>query len=318
MNIEEYIKYWDEVVRAWTNNDVQNEFYKKERETILNNPVLTNFIHEDHMPEPYWGDPTKASVIILNYNPGGGEDMNPQTYKKCLGCKNKEIGPTLINYVSKKNSSYHSAARDFPLLNNDEKIDDDLKQIATNYGGSKWWSNKKNWLTHLAEDAGKGKNLQPFAMELCGWHSKRWPSVLLYKLKEEEDLWKHFEDTVIHPMLDAVRESNTFAVCIGKSIGNLLTRFGFKNTTPDLCKFIELEYRRNKCDHININNGKKQAEASDTNNKKGRNYRLLRSNNCYVINTWVNGSNKSPSIKYNDIEKKIINYINEFPLTTRE
>ena len=313
MTIEEYISYWDDVITAWFNDDIQDKMLQKEIQNVLWNPNLKKHIHYDHMPEPYWGNQEEASVVILNFNPGGGDDKSPQTYKRCLGC-NKN-GATLLNYVHEH--KYSSAAKDFPLLNNNPNLDTRLKYIATNYGGSKWWEGKEKWLNHLAEISEKAGKL-PFAMELCGWHSKSWPSKALDNLNKKEGLGKHLWDTVILPMLDVIKKNDTIAICIGESIGNLLTLFGFKNTTPDLCQFIELEYRSDKCDHININNGKKQAEASDTNNKKGRNYRLLRSNDCYVINTWVNGSNKNPSIKYNDIEKKIINYINEFPITTRE
>ena len=306
MKRKDYKKYWENVVKAWFTDNTNDASYKKEKEVVLGNFALKEFISEQHMPEPYWGNPNKASFVILNYNPGGGDGISPHTYKNCLDCKS--IGHTLLNYVNKH--GYFKTAEKFPLLSVRNDIDSELKDICANYGGSVWWEKKREWLENIAKAASKDINAKPpFAMELCGWHSKRWDSNVLKNLSNGNGLKQHIEDTVISPMLDILKASETFAVCIGKGIGDFLVSLGFQNTTPALCKFIGISVQNATADHINVTAGHTKALHSGETNKKGRNYRLLEKDGCYVINTWVHGSNVAPSTIYKKLEGRIIDYI---------
>lgn len=306
MKIHDYITYWDNVVKAWLIDDKKDESYKKEIELVLRNQKLGAILNENHLPEPYWGNPCKASFVILNFNPGGGSDTSAHTYWKCLGCTKNKC--TLINYVNEK--GYYETVKYFPLLNTSEKLDKSLESISKNYKGGQWWERKRQWLTNLAEAIGK-PGVLPFAMELCGWHSSRWDSAVLKGLSKDDGLGKHFNETVILPMLDVLETNKTFAMCVGKSVGDLLASFGFENVTQEIYKSLNIQQNETETDHINVNVSKNNgqsvvAESKKNANRKGRNYRILKKDGCYVINTWVTGSNSSPGDDFFEFERKII------------
>ena len=50
--------------------------------------------------------------------------------------------------------------------------------------------------------------------------------------------------------------------------------------------------------------------VANSNNKKGRYYRLLQfGDDVYILNTWVNGSNNHSSKEYFDFEQQIVDFL---------
>ena len=84
---KDFIEYWDEVVRQWLINDADCSFTGVAEDqcqiiqaingTIGKNANYT--LNTKHMPEPYWGDPLKCSIVLLDYNPAGGPESNRHT-----------------------------------------------------------------------------------------------------------------------------------------------------------------------------------------------------------------------------------------------
>lgn len=326
-----YIQYWENVVWAWLNYDFNDGDFRREIEKVFWNPKLKGKLRTNHIPGPYLGNPDNASVVILNYNPGGSDEWDSMKCHNCLRCDRNYY--SIINYVDRH--GYYNFAKDFPYLN--VNVNDELKRSLD--GGKQWWMKKIKWIDNLInafsqEDESNidessnpeqksNKNIKyPFAMEVCGWHSKKWSSNVLKKLYKNTDLGNHIYETVILPMLYVIQFNKTFGICIGKELGDMLIGFGFQDITNLLsCQlqqvnipFVFLNGYINA--QLNKNNKPNQPTVS-SNNKKGRNYRLLKSeyknNNIYIINTWVNGSNKHPSNAFFNLEKEIIKFIKKTP-----
>ncbi|MBR1801277.1 MAG: hypothetical protein IJ767_07305 [Bacteroidaceae bacterium] len=78
-NIDSFLNYWDDVIRRWF-----DEHIGEGEQTFLDKKLLN--LNCMHMPEPYWGNPHNCSIVIANYNPGGGADRNRHTYRECAWC----------------------------------------------------------------------------------------------------------------------------------------------------------------------------------------------------------------------------------------
>ena len=311
MNISAYIKYWNNVVRAWLDYDLSDKNFRNEIDNVIGNPKLKGKLRMNHVPGPYMGNPKKASIVILNYNPGGSSDNDYTKCHQCLRCNRNYY--SVINYIDRH--GYSGFAKDFPYLN--DNVSDELKRSLD--GGREWWNRKKDWINNLTGNSTKF----PFAMEVCGWHSKKWSANVLKKLNNNLQLEKHIEDTVVEPMIEVISCNNTFGICIGKELGDMLIGFKFHNITNLLSnhlKQINIPFAFLN-DYINVQLDKQNnliVPKASLNVKKGRNYRLLKYENesnrsIYIINTWVNGSNKHPSKALFNFEKEIVNFINTNP-----
>ena len=307
MTILAYINYWNNVVRAWLDYDLFDKDLRKEKEQVLCHSILSKVLRTHHVPGPYMGNPKKASIVILNYNPGGSSDNDYTKCHQCLRCNRNYY--SVINYIDRH--GYSGFAKDFPYLNNN--ISDELKRSLD--GGREWWNRKKDWINNLTGNSMK----LPFAMEVCGWHSKKWSANVLKKLNNNLQFEKHIEDTVVEPMIEVISCNNTFGICIGKELGDMLIGFKFHNITNLLSnhlKQINIPFAFLN-DYINVQLDKQNnliVPKASSNVKKGRNYRLLKYENesnrsIYIINTWVNGSNKHPSKALFNFEKEIANFI---------
>ena len=332
MNISAYIKYWNNVVRAWLDYDLFDKDLRKEKEQVLCHSILSKVLRTHHVPGPYMGNPKKASIVILNYNPGGSSDNDYTKCHQCLRCNRNYY--SVINYIDRH--GYSGFAEDFPYLN--DNVSEELKRSLD--GGKKWWLKKKKWIDNLtsaycSEESNDKKETKrksnnnkrltkfPFAMEVCGWHSKKWSANVLKKLNNNLQLEKHIEDTVVEPMIEVISCNNTFGICIGKELGDMLIGFKFHNITNLLSNHLKqinipFAFLNN---YINVQLDKQNnliVPKASLNNKKGRNYRLLKYGNredgsVYIINTWVNGSNKHPSKALFNFEKEIVNFIKTNP-----
>ena len=304
MDISAYINYWNNVVRAWLDYDLADQDFKNEIDNVICHPKLKKVLRTHHVPGPYMGDPCNASVVILNYNPGGQSDNDSMKDHKCLGCCKKYY--SVINYIDRH--GYNAFAKDFPYLNGN--ISAELKKSLD--GGKEWWSRKKDWIDNLTSNSTKF----PFAMEVCGWHSKKWSSSVLKKLNVN-GFDKYVKDAVVEPMIEVIKSNHTIGFCIGGAIGDMLLNMGFVNITDRLANHLNISSSA-AVNVINVspnNNG--YTFILNSNVKTGRNYRLLwhKKKDAFVINTWVNGSNHHPSKDYFCLERNIVSLIKSLSKT---
>lgn len=214
--IKEFLNYWNEVIRNWFNDiidDNQNLFLNKE---------WLKLSRQD-MPEPYWGNPNECSIVIANYNPGGGGDGNCNTDKKCADCQHTFIGQV-------KQKGYYAVVESFPIIKKTEANDSSMKTDEVkwweSYGGSKWWQNKKKWLDEniidIRQESTDQSNKKPFALEFCGWHSERWPSNACLRLNRETNMANVIDDCFLKPLAWAVHCSTAhLGVCVGSQFFHL-------------------------------------------------------------------------------------------------
>lgn len=245
MKRDEFVKYWDNVIRAWfmcangqyeippfdynrkknlspeSNKDLEEQITMIES---INTTVGKNHkkytIHPSHMPEPYWGDPDNCSIVLLDYNPAGGSNVSYQTSIECVDCG--KFPNSLTKFV--KNHKYSELAKGFPLLQDGKKpimvyLEDDTSEDIswiTKYGGYQWWQEKKEWLNHIAKEIPLNNNLDymPFGMELIGWHSEGWGNNMRW-VNNDNYIPTILSETVLEPLFDTVINNNTIAVCIG-------------------------------------------------------------------------------------------------------
>ncbi len=304
MNISAYIKYWNNVVRAWLDYDLSDMNFRNEIDNVIRNPKLKGKLRMNHVPGPYMGNPKKASIVILNYNPGGQNDYDPLKNHQSLGCCKYYY--SVINYIDRH--GYSGFAEDFPYLN--DNVSDELKRSLD--GGREWWNRKKDWIDNLTGNSTKF----PFAMEVCGWHSKSWSSSVLKNLNVN-GFDKYVKDAVVEPMIEVIKSNHTIGFCIGGAIGDMLLNMGFVNITDRLANHLNIPSPAT-VNVINVspnNNG--YTFILNSNVKTGRNYRLLwhKKKDAFVINTWVNGSNHHPSKDYFGLERNIVSLIKSLSKT---
>lgn len=263
----DFIEYWDDVIRIWLNqipitckstyqpisvnrkNRIGENIYKDSFSVAIEDEQMSFFQHHQlrdllcpaHMPEPYWGDPNenKCSLVVVDYNPGGGEDMSPHTYKSTIG--NNQYPPnTMIKYVNEY--SYSKLAKDFPIWKKDLPAD---KSWLSSYGGrDKFWLKKKKWVQHLVDccvEEVKVEDCPPFAIELCGWHSPNWPdNTGAFTDKDNTDLQETVAKRFALPLLKAIENSKShLAICIGAQFKpSILRAFlpQLENITEDVYK----------------------------------------------------------------------------------
>lgn len=241
--LNDFFIYWDGVIASWleekfafeqqlSQDASKQELEIQKQEQILGQEWLN--LSRNHMPEPYWGNPEKCSIVIANYNPGGGADRNRHVHFKCADWEH-----TFINEVKK--SKYSDVASGFPII--DESNPNDLESAPEwweDYGGSNWWLNKKKWLEEYIipafENAENIKKKKPFAIEFCGWHSVSWPSGACAKIYKNEVLKPVIDKCFIDVLIDAIKQSESkLGVCVGAQFYHMfiskgMTPISYKNT----------------------------------------------------------------------------------------
>lgn len=200
----DFIKEWDSIIQNWMKNkNVLCPFIGKSKD-----------LSKDHLPEPYYGDMDNCSIVMINLNPGIGQDYQEWS--------NKDKPGTTVNEV--KNNKYSVYANPFPLI----------------FGGSstpssKWWKSRNDWMNRILSYMDIETNKKPFAIELCPLHSKQFtisnPTNYVNGIKS------------VNPKIDVV-EAIKWAICnseskiglaIGKSIYQTLIYNGFKDITKGSC-----------------------------------------------------------------------------------
>lgn len=217
-----FTKYWDDVISDWFAGQINSE-----QQLFLNEQSLN--LNPEHMPEPYWGDPENCSIVIANYNPGGGTDRNRHTYKDCACCSD-----SFINQV--KILGYYNVVKNFSLI-----LQPSNSCWWRDYGGSKWWLQKMKWLQqniispmNLSIDIYQKK---PFAIEFCGWHSVQWPTKSCEKIyKNNTNLASVIDRYFVKALVDAVHNSDTrLGICVGSQFYSL---FDYMSQNNQFVKYV--------------------------------------------------------------------------------
>jgi hypothetical protein len=211
----QFIDYWDKVIKDWLNGIIDKE-----------QSAYRNIMNTDYMPEPYIGNPNNCSFVIVNYNAGAGDSKDPHNYKDCANCCVNRY--RLICYV--KDHSYSQFELPFPCLMSDDELKKRNWEWIKSYSGYKWWQQKKGWLNNVTKAAGLPSyedGVMPFAIELCGWHSKSWSNT--NDIINNPQLKNVVEKRVIDIIKFAIDNSRAkFAYFIGKKHIPLLESYDFE------------------------------------------------------------------------------------------
>lgn len=280
--MNEFLKYWDEVLAYWV-----------EHGEVPASETCWNFgkigLYPKLMPEPYIGNPADCSVVILNYNPGAADynlstEKGREEYRKDNVHHTRLDDPEAMCYYYARNFRERAFAGGYLGRGKDPKYDTSGLHPA----GKKWWEKRLDWLKKLVPESKK----LPFALELCGWHSKNWRSCN-YTPEIKAYIAKH----IIPVLKDAIRKSDLgIGLCVGKQFGDtVLGELGFSDITGELGLDI-----------------KDQSRGWQPIPKVNRWYRVYRSaDGSYIINTWSIGSNRQPGVRFEEAEKDLINKIRE-------
>lgn len=336
---KDFIDYWDDVINIWlgkkdkiTSNKystVTKSYYDKESKLDVEVEIeekqdewfnVTDKLRPSHIPEPYWGNPCNCSIVIVNYNPGGGTEMNPHTYR---GKGDSYPDNTMIKYVNE--NKYSQLAKDCPILKNE-------RSWFCDYEGWKWWDKKKKWIQHLEEsipqekdDSQDAKVSLPFCIDLCAWHSQQWR----YK---EKNIFENLKESItkrfVAPLLYAIEKSDChLAVCIGAMYSSeffqeIISEYTVKDLTNDI--YGQLEQSDNvqppKTKENAKSNKEKSIEVTIKANGKPRK-RYYRVYNIYnekegrhhiILNTFAPGGNHHPALNFWGFEKDLLTAIKPF------
>lgn len=287
--LREFIDYWDSIIDKWFYDVIdidQKPFFN------------TNFqgkykFQDNYMPEPYWGNPFNCSIVIINYNPAGGDDSNSFTCRDCANCHKTRM----VSYVNQH--KYSDLALPFPIF---EKDSNKCPDFLRKYPGREWWLEKKDWIDRLVSFGDKqqkcGSTQKPFAIELCGWHSAKWSLNFYQRIIDDNCLKNSVITHFLLPLLAAIKKSDShLGVCIGKQFDKILKLFGNEVFVKDK-------------DIYTLDKGYKPID-------KERYYRVYKICDEFIINTWSVGSNRHPSDEYKNFEEELINNINKLRLKTK-
>ena len=247
--IKKYIAYWDDIVKKWFSareialagkrirdiSDIDDPFDSEKRKTrdelraVMHRELdevdpflktLKDKVEIDPllMPEPYWGDPSpgKHSFVIADYNPGGSMEDQPRR----RGLRKWQLHRTALRRFENRveTSGYAAFAKFAPIMMSEDALKAKGWSDFKDYGGRKWWTERRSWAERIAGDSG----VLPFGMEFCGWHSNNWP---LDKAKCLSGV-PEFDELVLKPFLKAVETSTCklglFEVADGSRTGDIL------------------------------------------------------------------------------------------------
>lgn len=204
MNIEssqDYINYWNVFIDEWYKDPI-NYFNSN------NNPweYLENLKQDaDALPEPYCGDPSNFSAIIINLNPGS---VTPNLQQHPNGLFIKDFKPK---------GTYFNFAQNFPYLTKYPKS-----------GGGKWWIRRDKWIKRLINT-----EKSPFAIDICPWHSKSWGG-----FETSPSTVNYVNDYVIKPAEIIIKKADLkIVLTVGSEFEHIFNELGFykkEKLGPDL------------------------------------------------------------------------------------
>lgn len=263
---DSFTDYWDRVIRDWAQTgeipDSESFWFDEQRHLALGSRL---------MPEPYWGDIDNNSVVLLNFNPAGSGSEN---ITDTCHLVNKNDPSTVCGLMS---SHYSDIARSFPLLD----------EFPIEYAGSRWWKKRVRWVSRFVSDTHRN----PFAMELCAWHSKKWSRGKYgTKFKALESYIRDYFGPWLERAL--LGSENRLILCVGAEFADNV----FPKIWPDI-EDITMETF-----------GRQQPVEGNS-----RRYRIFMiPGKGYAVCTFARGSNVIPSqTAFGDTEKRIINKIKD-------
>ena len=217
-----YYQFWDEFVREWFESSAnpQDEVSKLYREVVAFNA--------DELPDPYLGDPKSGvNAVFLNLNPG----MSVRGKYGAFKGKNLETTKYYSNMDNPDGwlmREFRDAASYRKYITKWSCLNPRLRGHEPEVCGVDWWQGndpgkvggRMKWVRQIYGN----DQLCPsrvFAPEICPFHSQRFPTKRLEKLKG------FIKDRVIVPAARAVIENGLpFAVAVGKTYAEVLTALG--------------------------------------------------------------------------------------------
>lgn len=265
---DSFIDYWDSVIRDWAETGEitasESFWFDEQRHLMLNSRL---------MPEPYWGDIDDNSVVLVNFNPAGSvsEDITDTCH-----LVNKHDRSTVCGLMSSK---YSDIACGFPLLD----------EFPIQYAGASWWQKRVRWVRRFVPDSHRN----PFAMELCAWHSKKWAGGK-YGLKYPA-IRNYISDCFGPWLRRALRGSEMkLTLCVGTEFADRILRFVWPDIEDITLRILD------------------KPQPVPGNARRYRIFRIPGEGN--IICTSARGSNRIPSESvFGEIEKEIFRKIKKNP-----
>jgi len=263
-SIQAFIDYWNNFIYNWYKNPIP---YFISNVNPWQYQIANLLPDANALPEPYCGDPNNFSAIILNLNPGG---VTPNLQKHPNGL-------FIQGFMS--TGTYWHFAQTFPYL--------------TNYkasGGGIWWTRRDEWIKRLCASNNRPSQKNPFAIDICPWHSKSWggfvssPATVTY-----------VNDFVIKPAEIILNNADIKTIlCVGKTFTSIFQSLNFKQ--------LQLSLGPN----MKIQNWPKKMNGNDIQ----RYYSIWESPTGIIyINTYSPGTNSAPSSDFTKIELDILQFI---------
>lgn len=293
-NFNDFFKYHDDLFSQWLSfgSHLWNDPYLLYSDKLLSYPYI------NLMPEGFYGNPEKCSIVFINLNPG----YTPFDDEVMIGRRSDPRSLVPGKEVSKINSNgkYSDYFKTFPI--------GDSGYIRKNT--YKWWVSRRDWLQrHLVMSSNADVNRNPFVIEICPWHSSKWNDAGL-KL-ENKALVQHIDDFVIKPAMFAVANS----VCrYALAVGNLKTYIedlGFKQEHDPVMSGISV-YSHSTWGSLKT--GISWPSSGSRSGYNERKYVILskhtnvenQEKSLKILFTSTQSSNKAPSSDFIIIEKEIL------------
>ena len=219
---DDYYRFWNDFVWKWFESGAnpQDEISRLYREVVDFNA--------DELLEPYLGDPkTGIDAVFLNLNPG----MSAKGKYGAFKGKNLDATKFFSNIDNADGwlmQEFRGAANYRAYVTEWSSLNPKLRGHEPEVCGVDWWQGndpdkvggRMKWIRQIYDNA----QLCPsrvFAPEICPFHSQRFPTNRLEKLKG------FIKDRVIVSAARAVIENGLpFAVAVGKSYAEVLTALG--------------------------------------------------------------------------------------------
>jgi len=264
--LQNWMNNWNSLIKDW--NSSPDDFYSKDIFLKIYTGKGNKELVKDALLEPYIGNPYKNSCVILNLNPGSVME------------KQQDINTGEFITKGKAVENYQEFSKPFPYLS----------EFKDNGGGS-WWNSRNAWLKRLIKNTkGIDTTENPFALEICYWHSKGWDGIELYKGETIDYL-----ENLLHIAEEANKYSDLGIVV---SVGKIYTKI-FELLRFERILMIDKE------DHNNIDFPKNgNGKFSD------RTFSLYKSpNGVFFYNTWHTGGNKQPAKQWDEVEKYVMSQL---------
>lgn len=220
MNSNEFIEYWDDLIKEWSLNGGK---VPRTEKIWVNH--FRDTLNASLMPGPYMGNPKDCMVAILNHNPSCSSEVR----ESALGHINNKGKKSLSRLMSPK---YSSEALNFPLLDEEPECPFGCAD------GRQWWLKRYSWVEQVAGKSDK----KPFGLELCAWSTPTWKSIL-----KSPELVDYVKTNVIPVYKEAIDNSQLgVGLSIGREIGDLLIVSSFDDVSDCFKEVFDKYFPKNK------------------------------------------------------------------------